>query len=139
MKLATGLLLATTLLIAGCQTAPTITRGSVEVAGEQARVKLVFTEQDRAIIRDYYLAGKKHKKIPPGLAKKQTLPPGLRKHLVRHGTLPPGLRGRVLPIELERRLHRLPKGYARLIIGTDIVLIDERTRVILDVYSDIPL
>ena len=29
--------------------------------------------------------------LPPGLAKRDRLPPGLEKHLLKHGSLPPGL------------------------------------------------
>src|SRR5262245_20709748 len=41
--------------------------------------------------RDYKKHNSKHKGLPPGLAKKGTLPPGLAKQLARNGHLPPGL------------------------------------------------
>src|SRR5260370_35323988 len=42
--------------------------------------------------------------LPPGLAKKDRLPPGLERQLELRGTLPPGLRGRLyaVPVDLER-------------------------------------
>ena len=35
--------------------------------------------------------------LPPGLAKRDRLPPGLEKHLWKHGSLPPGLQKKVDP------------------------------------------
>ncbi len=35
--------------------------------------------------------------LPPGLAKKDHLPPGLQKHLWKRGSLPPGLQKRLGP------------------------------------------
>ena len=48
----------------------------------------------------------KHKDalLPPGLAKRDTLPPGLERQLQRNGKLPPGLEKRALPDELKRAL-----------------------------------
>ena len=39
--------------------------------------------------------------MPPGLAKKKSLPSGLQKQLEKNGTLPPGLAKRELPYDLE--------------------------------------
>lgn len=124
------ILSAATLL--GCTGHTTATRGAVAVQSESARIAIIFSDHDRAEIRRYY---RKH--LPPGLAKRETLPPGLRKQLVERGTLPPGLRSAHLPTELNRRLSRLPDGYIRLRVATDVILLNAQTRVILDVVSDI--
>ena len=71
--------------------------------------------------------------MPPGLAKKDAPPPGLQKHIVKHGELPPGLKGRSLPYELENSLTPLPKGFVRLKVGGDVVLMNEKTRIVVDV------
>lgn len=115
---------------AGCQPSPDY--GRVVLHGRDARVDLVFSARDRAIIHDYY-----GYVLPPGLAKRERLPPGLRKHLVRWGELPPGLAGHRLPVDLERRLSRLPRGYLRLRFGTDVVLFHQDSRLILDVLTDV--
>jgi hypothetical protein len=91
---------------------------------------------------DYYHQGKKAKKkgLPPGLAKRGgNLPPGLQKKLDRDGKLPPGLQKRLepLPVDLDRRLPRLPEYYERVILERDIVLIDRRTNRILDIIEDV--
>ncbi|MGE4281839.1 MAG: hypothetical protein AB7G62_19820, partial [Magnetospirillum sp.] len=75
--------------------------------------------------------GGKEKKMPPGLAKRDQLPPGLAKR----DTLPPGLAKRDLPSDLERRLSRLPGGYSRKSVGSDIVLIEEATGIVLDILK----
>jgi hypothetical protein len=69
---------------------------------------------------------------PPGPPSATGFPPGLAKR----DTLPPGLQYDPLPAELEARLTRLPSTYVRVRVGKDIVLMDGKTRVILDViYS----
>ena len=120
----------------GCQSYPTRTSGSIEVSDDNTHVKVIFTDHDRKLIHQYYNHGKR-KKTPPGLAKKEHLPPGLRKQIKKHGKLPPGLEGRYLPHDLEQKLHRLPKGYVRIRVGTDIVLMETPTRIILDVITDV--
>ncbi len=116
-------------LIPGCATYPDY--GRVEIEDENVRMSVEFSDHDRNLIRKYYK--KKHKKMPPGLAKKKKLPPGLQKQLARKGKLPPGLQGRYLPGDLERRLPRLPGGYVRQRIGDDIVIIEVMTRIIVDI------
>ncbi|WP_297528132.1 hypothetical protein [Thiohalobacter sp.] len=125
-------MLALAALVSACIQRPVIHEADMVVGDRHNRVEIRFSDRDRVLIRDYY---RRH--LPPGLAKKSRLPPGLRKQLYRHGELPPGLQGRGLPAELERRLTRLPDGYVRIRVGTDVVLMDRRTRVVLDIIRDI--
>lgn len=85
-------------------------------------------------IHDWYRESEHH--LPPGLAKKDRLPPGLEKQLVVRGTLPPGLQKRVYPCpqELERRLPPPPPDCAHVLIGGHIVLLNHRTNVVVDVF-----
>jgi hypothetical protein len=75
--------------------------------------------------------------LPPGLAKKERLPPGLQKQLARNGQLPPGLQKKLqpLPPTLEARLTRLPEGRRRVIISGSVVLLDQRNNIILDMIG----
>lgn len=41
-----------------------------------------------------------------------------------------------LPADVERRLSRLPDGYARVVIGTDVAILHTRRRVVLDVIEN---
>lgn len=127
------------ILMAGCATGPTIDSGTIAIENKDMRGVIVFSDSDRDKIRHYYKDRKKIKSMPPGLAKKQELPPGLQKHIQKHGELPPGLEGRRLPLDLGRTLSPLPPGFVRLRVGGDIVLLDEKTRVVFDVIWDVLL
>ncbi|WP_291717614.1 hypothetical protein [Magnetospirillum sp. 64-120] len=123
--------------VAQAQSAQDVARATIQAAAP------MFTEQDRREIDDWIRLGKrvltgddskhggKDKKMPPGLAKRDQLPPGLAKR----DTLPPGLAKRDLPSDLERRLSRLPGGYSRKTVGSDIVLIEEATGIVLDILK----
>lgn len=125
--------------LGGCVHAPYSTSGRVVVQDDHGMIDITFSDHDRELIREHY--GHKHKSnkksLPPGLAKKNKLPPGHQKQLVRRGQLPPGLQHHRLPNELERRLSRIPDGYIRVKIGGSFVLFNENTRVILDVIHEL--
>jgi hypothetical protein len=125
-------------VIFGCHSNSVFTSGSIEAENQNVRIKVGFSDYDRRLIHQYYHEGKR-KKLPPGLAKKNKLPPGLQKQVRKNGSLPPGLERGDLPYELERNLAPLPEGYLRFKVGTDIVLMDGQTRIVLDVIKDLPL
>lgn len=113
-----------------------------ETAGDKVRKKLppaeiVFTSQERILVKDWF-GSHGREGLPPGLAKRDRLPPGLEKQLRERGTLPPGLQKRVqpLPFDLERRLHRLPTGYRRAVIGGNVILMNEKTALIYDIIRN---
>ena len=124
----------------------------------QIVLETVFNEAEKAVIEDYYGKHKdakdaqehehgkskgKDKKngaaksMPPGLAKRDELPPGLQKHLEKNGTLPPGLEGRDLPDDLKEKLPKTREGTKRIIVDNDVVLIEEGTRKVLDIIKDV--
>lgn len=72
--------------------------------------------------------------LPPGLAKRDQLPPGLLK---RGEQLPPGLAKRDLPAGLDAKLEPTPQGTERKVVGNDVVLIDTATNVILDTIENV--
>ncbi len=94
----------------------------------------VFSQVERNLIKNFFGAQggtrSKAKKI-----KYKPLPPGLAKHIRRHGTLPPGLQKRALPPGLRARLPGLPPGQARVLVGNDVLLIQQSTGLILDILS----
>lgn len=98
-----------------------------------------FIPEERKIIYEYYHRSPPSKGLPPGLAKKDKLPPGLQKHLDKNGKLPPGLQKRLepLPRDLEVRLPRLPEYWERVILQEHIFLIDRRTQRILDIIENV--
>lgn len=124
---------------------------------------VIFKEIEKRVIEEYFGAkatkadededGEKDKKkkkgkdkkskkgkdgeMPPGLAKKDALPPGLASQLEREGTLPPGLAKRDLPADLVARLPPPAPGHQRVIVDDDVVLIDQATGIILDILADV--
>jgi hypothetical protein len=94
-----------------------------------------YSERDRNEMRGWYAENQRH--LPPGLAKKDRLPPGLERQLVVRGKLPPGLEKRVyvVPVELERRLPPPPPDCERFLIGGHVVLRNRSTNIILDIFS----
>jgi len=81
--------------------------------------------------------GGKSKKMPHGLAKRDSLPPGLERQLQKNGTLPPGLAKRDLPPELAQRMPTRRDGTETVIVDSDVVLIEAATGVVLDVLRGI--
>lgn len=111
------------------------TSGRVVIDDGKNQVDVRFSERDRALIERYYATHRKPKKTPPGLAKREQLPPGLAKR----DRLPPGLQGRGLPGDLERQLSPLPSPYVRLVVGSDVVLMDRNTRILVDIVHNLPI
>lgn len=77
------------------------------------------------------------KGLPPGLAKRDQLPPGLQKQLERNGRLPPGLAKNPLPYEAVINLPPPPQGTERVVVDTSVVLLEKGTDLILDVLTDV--
>jgi hypothetical protein len=75
--------------------------------------------------------------LPPGLAKRDVLPPGLQMQLEKNGTLPPGLAKRDLPGDLERRLPLRIDGHQRVIVDRDVILVETATGIILDILRGV--
>lgn len=92
-----------------------------------------YKDHDRDQARGWY--NEHENNLPPGLAKKDRLPPGLEKQLVRNGALPPGLQKRIQPCppELVRVLPPPPPDCEHVLVSGHIVLLNRKTNVVLDV------
>lgn len=90
-------------------------------------------EQERIVINRWLRSN--HRNLPPGLAKRDSLPPGLERKLRAGGTLPPGLQKRLdpFPADLSRQLTPLPSGYSRVFLSDRALLLDAGRR-ILDMF-----
>lgn len=101
---------------------------------DDERGSYVFSQRDRQDIRSC-LAGNMGN-LPPGLAKRDRLPPGLERQVQRNGTLPPGLQKRVQPLPgvCTSRLPRLPADWVRVILGGRVLLLDPSQRIV-DLFS----
>jgi hypothetical protein len=111
-------------------------------AGDRVRDTLppsepVFTTVERTIITRWFTSNRSS--LPPGLAKRETLPPGLERQLRERGTLPPGLQKKIqpLPIELERQLAVIPTGYRRVVIAGNVIVMNPATGLIYDIVRNV--
>jgi hypothetical protein len=97
---------------------------------EYDRGPVEFSPRERRSIRACFMDDRSG--LPPGLARRDRLPPGLERHLQRNGTLPPGLQRRVRPLPdvCEARLPRLPRYWSRVVLSGRIILLDPRQRVV---------
>jgi hypothetical protein len=120
-------------VFAGCLALLTV--GCVAIGATSGRVAIktdntvqtesFFNARDRSLIQEHF----RNKPVPPGLAKRGKLPPGF----VKRDALPSGHPGERLPHELESKLSSLPLNYVRMRVGQDVVVMDAKTRVVLDI------
>lgn len=91
-----------------------------------------FTDAEIRAIREYYAPGSGN--IPPGLAKGESLPPGLRQQLHRRATVPHAVLDKLegFPGDLARRVLPPPKGYRHALTGGIALLIEEDSNLIVD-------
>lgn len=101
--------------------------------GDDDQGEQYYRDRDRERALGWY--NEHESNLPPGLAKKDRLPPGLEKHLARNGTLPPGLQKRIQPCppELVRVLPPPPADCAHVLVAGHIVLLNRKTNIVLDI------
>ncbi len=106
------------------------TQKKTKAAGQAAEGRAFGKDQEKTVRNWFSENG-----LPPGLAKREQLPPGLQGQLQKNGTLPPGLQKRIqpLPKALERSLPKPSPGLKRGIIGGDLVLVEETSKKVLDI------
>jgi hypothetical protein len=113
-----------------------------KTAGEKIRTvlpegEMVFTEHDRVLVKNWFQNNRSG--LPPGLARREHLPPGLEKQLRERGTLPPGLQKKIqpLPPELESQMQKIPTGFRRVVIAGQVILMNRKTSRIYDVIRNV--
>ena len=105
-------------------------RAPVREFNDTAAVPTAFGSRDTSAIRTCFT--QHASELPPGLAKRASLPPGLERQVQRGGTLPPGLQKKVQPVPevCESQLSPLPQGYQRVVYGNRVMLIDSKSKII---------
>lgn len=90
----------------------------------------VLSRDQQNRINDCYTSGRAG--LPPGLAKKEKLPPGLQRQLRKKGKLPPGLQKKVQPLDAacQTGLPPLPADWSRVIVHDRVLLLDPAKRII---------
>lgn len=104
-----------------------------EMARHEAIRHEAYVDHDRDI-RSWYRVHHEH--LPPGLAMRDRLAPGLERQLVIHGYLPVELRHRMQPCprELEVMLPPPAPGFAHVFIGGNLVLVNRANFQVVDVF-----
>ena len=140
---------ALSLPLVGCETPPRMDDGRVYQRGDRTdhdyrtyrdrdrqgdiAVRVVFNDRDRDLIREYYTP--RDRRLPPGLAKQGKVPPGHARKLFRGAPLPADAYWHDVPRDLEVRLSPLPDGYVRVLVGADMVIMNVRTRIVVDLLE----
>jgi hypothetical protein len=106
--------------------------------GEPAWVQLpvrepAFTEREITLIQDWFRTNRNN--LPEWLAKSNSVPADLEKQLEKKATVPSGLQSSLqpLPDALEKQLMPLPVGFRRVVVGGNVILINQVTRSIVDI------
>jgi hypothetical protein len=94
----------------------------------QVTLSATITAIERQTIFTYF---QQHQASYAGV---KPLPPGIAKKIARGGTLPPGIAKRYLPNDLIAQLPARP-GQQWLIVGTDVLLVQAGTSLILDLLA----
>ena len=95
-----------------------------------------FNDQQRTYVREYYVQNySSGKKCPPGLAKKNNgcMPPGQAKNWVVGQPVPSGVTVYSVPQPVIRQLPPAPYGYRYVLIGGDVVLVQQQNNLIVDI------
>ncbi|WP_372742085.1 hypothetical protein [Neptunomonas sp.] len=102
-------------------------------------INLVFSDQERRTVRDYYGHQSRTGRCPPGLAKKNNgcLPPGQAKKWHKGRPIAEDTRYYALPNELRIRLPVPPINHEYVRIAGDILLITVGTAIVVDAIEDI--
>lgn len=112
-----GLMLVSAATLLGCSSAPE----------KPAAPGMAFSQADKTSIVQYYTA-EREKRMTQAPAPTQYKPGDV---------LQSGMRPNKLPIDLANRLADLPASYTRLIVGSDVILVNRDNHQIADVIPQI--
>ena len=137
-----GSLTLPTVATVSADTAAPLDPRAVQIADDPDIGDIIMSEIERRLIRSYYDRnyrewngnGNKHKNIPPGIAKKGWLPPGIYKQLVQGRYMPGDVVYYPLPYDLRNQLP-YRSGYEYYIADDKVMLVQIGTNLILDVLT----
>ncbi|MBI3545296.1 MAG: hypothetical protein HY081_01675 [Gammaproteobacteria bacterium] len=118
------LLIVMALTLNACA-AYTATSGRVVLQDDSKPADARFSSSDRATITQYY------KKFPAQKSAAEST------QLIKGDVLPAKAPTESLPAELEKKLSYLPYTHVRLRVGSQVVMIEKKTRIIVDVLYGI--
>ncbi len=129
----TGMMRAVVIFVLGAFVASAACSIPVEPTRGAEASPVRFSDDDRALIREYY----SRFEFPPDLQDPDALALDLEQRIELSATLPPDIAAFPLPLELHQQLGPLPPGYARFRTGQDVVLMDVRTRQVVDLVVEV--
>ncbi len=97
-----------------------------------------FNDQNRTYVRQYYSKNYGNgKRCPPGLAKKNNgcMPPGQVRNWTVGQPVPRGVTVYTVPQPVIRQLPAAPYGYRYVLLGGDVVLVQQQNNVIVDIIQ----
>ena len=108
-------------------------------SGSSLSVAFSFGSGGDRTVREWFGNTSNTAGLPPGLAKREQLPPGLQRQLQRNGVLPPGLQKKLqpLPASLTSSLPKPPKGVEIVFVAGNVLAVEISTHKILDIVADI--
>lgn len=109
-------------------------QGSTAEVQTGKAIAAVITAVERSLISGYLTRNRAS--LPSAFANAKPLPPGIANKIARGGSMPPGIAKKSLPNNL---LAQLPvrSGQQWIVAGTDIVLIEAATNLIVDVLKKV--
>ena len=107
--------------------------------GTSLSVDFSFGSGGDRIVREFFGNPSNTAGLPPGLAKREELPPGLQRHLEKNGVLPPGLQKKLqpLPTSLTSHLPKPPDGVEFQFLAGNVLAVEVSTHKVLDIVADI--
>ena len=102
-------------------------------------LNVYFNNEQRKVIRNYYVKEYHRGHCPPGLAKKKNgcMPPGQAKKWKKGSPLPRDVVYYDLPSAVVVQLGRPPEGHRYIRVATDILLMAVGTGMIVDAIQDL--
>ena len=116
-----------------------IDREPASKAVRSVKIVVGFGVEERSYILDWFRDSNNLKALPQSSARREQLPADLQQLLEKDGKLPPALESKLqpLPVGLERSLPKLPDGNRRILIGDNVILLDEATSSIVDIIAGV--
>lgn len=107
--------------------------------GERREGREHFNDTHRTSVREYYEGQFQSGRCPPGLAKKHNgcMPPGQAKKWEIGRPLPRDVRFYEVPRPLVSQLGAPPAGYHYVRVGSDILLVSDRSSLIADIIRNL--
>ena len=110
-------------------------------SGASLSVDFSFGKTADKYVREWFNDSSNATGLPPGLANREELPPGLQRHLQKNGVLPPGLQKKLVPLpsSLTSHLPKPPGGIELVFLAGNVLAIEVSSHKVIDIVADIKI